>query len=79
MYRVPGSRAEHPDLLTRTRPANPPEDPWAALLVDPAAQLAELADLVERGLATPEEFERQRRKVFGDSESDQQHHDDHHE
>lgn len=66
MRRVPGTREERPDLLTRTRPANPPEDPWVALLLDPAAQLAELADLVERGLASPEEFERQRRKVFGD-------------
>ena len=64
--RAQGTRADRPDLLTRTRPANPTEDPWAALLLDPAAQLAELADLVERGLATPEEFERQRRKVFGD-------------
>jgi hypothetical protein len=58
MYRVPGSRGDPPARPTRTRPATPPAARGAAWLVDPAAQLAELADLVERGLATPEEFER---------------------
>lgn len=33
------------------------------MIVDPSAQLSELADLVERGLMSPHEFERQRRKV----------------
>jgi hypothetical protein len=64
VHRVAGSRSEHPDILPRTRPGNPPGDPWAALLIDPAAQLAELADLVDRGLVSPEEFEVQRRKIF---------------
>lgn len=66
MHRVPGSRSGRLDLLTRTRPAYPPDDPWAALLIDPAAQITELADLVRRGLASPEEFERQRSRVFGE-------------
>jgi hypothetical protein len=43
----------------------PGEDP----LIDSAAQLAELADLVARGLVSPEEFELQRRKVIGDAET----------
>jgi hypothetical protein len=38
-------------------------------LIDSAAQLAELADLVARGLVSPEEFELQRRKVVGDAET----------
>lgn len=67
MHRVVGGRHTHPDLLVRTRPALPADDPWAALLIDPAAQLAELADLVRRGLASPEQFERQRRTVFGEA------------
>jgi hypothetical protein len=36
------------------------------MLIDPVAQLAELADLMERGLVSPEDFERQRRKVLGE-------------
>ncbi|WP_456788756.1 hypothetical protein [Cellulomonas sp. P5_C5] len=43
----------------------PDEDP----LIDSAAQLAELTDLVARGLVSPEEFELQRRKVIGDAEA----------
>lgn len=38
-------------------------------LIDSAAQLAELADLVSRGLVSPEEFELQRKKVVGDAET----------
>ena len=34
-----------------------------ALIVDPRAQLREITDLVERGLVSLEEFERQRRKI----------------
>jgi hypothetical protein len=41
------------------------DDRWAALLIDPAAQMAELADLVERGLVSPAELELQRKKIFG--------------
>jgi hypothetical protein len=41
------------------------QDRWAALLIDPVAQVTELADLVDRGLVSPEDFERQRKKIFG--------------
>jgi hypothetical protein len=64
--RVAGSRREHPDLLANAPgEGSPPEDRWAALLIDPAAQLAELADLVARGLLSQEDLESQRRKIFG--------------
>ena len=52
-------------MLASAPGEGPPEDRWAALLIDPAAQMAELADLVERGLVSPAELERQRKKVFG--------------
>jgi hypothetical protein len=59
------SRREHPDLLAR-----PPcsigmyDEGWVAVLVDQAAQLGTLADLLGRGLLTQEEFERQKSKVL---------------
>lgn len=65
MHRVAGRRREHPDLLVPAPGDRWLEDRSGALLVDPAAQMVELADLVERGLVSPEEMERQRRKVFG--------------
>jgi hypothetical protein len=63
--RVATSRREHFDLLSCTRPELTVEERWTALLVDPVAQMIELADLVARGLVSPEEFKRQRAKVFG--------------
>lgn len=57
---------ERPDLLASTPRKPPMEDRWAVLLIDPAAQMVALADLVERGLVSPEEYERQRHKVFGE-------------
>jgi hypothetical protein len=65
MRRVATSRREHLDLLSGTPTAVTVQDRWAALLIDPVAQMTELADLVARGLVSPEQFERQRRKVFG--------------
>ena len=65
MRRVATSRREHLDLLSGTPSEVTVQDRWAALLIDPVAQMTELADLVARGLVSPEEFERQRRKVFG--------------
>jgi hypothetical protein len=53
------------DLLTRRPQSWTTSETWAGVLVDPAAQLRELADLVAQGLMTDEEFERQRRKVLG--------------
>jgi len=62
--RVATSRRENPDLLT-TQPAEVTDERWTALLIDPVAQVTELADLVARGLVSPEDFERQRGKIFG--------------
>jgi hypothetical protein len=66
MHRVVGgSRRSHRDLLSGPRPDEISDPRRAELLINPAAQLAELADLVDRGLVSPEELERQRRKIFG--------------
>lgn len=65
MRKVARSRREHPDMLASAPGEGPPEDRWAALLIDPAAQMTELADLVARGLLSQEDFESQRRKIFG--------------
>jgi hypothetical protein len=65
MRRIIGSRHEHPDMLPSASGGGQPEDPWASLLIDPAAQIEELADLAARRLVSPAELERQRRKVFG--------------
>ncbi len=64
MRRVATSRRENPDLLT-TEPSGVTDERWTALLIDPVAQVTELADLVARGLVSPEDFERQRGKIFG--------------
>jgi hypothetical protein len=59
------NRRHRSDLLAR-----PPcgvrmyEDGWMALLVDPVEQLGALADLHDRGLLSPDEFERQKAKVI---------------
>ena len=70
MHRSRSSGRTHPDLLAAAPSDARAEDRWAARLIDPAAQLAELADLVARGLVTPEEFERQRKKIFDAQERD---------
>jgi putative oligomerization/nucleic acid binding protein len=64
MRRLTQTRKLPTDLLAR-----PPcgrreiESGWAALIVDPVSQLAELAQLFTRGLLSSEEFERQKAKV----------------
>jgi hypothetical protein len=57
------SRRQKPDLLVRP-PSRPdaPQRGWEAM-VDPVAALAELADLLVRGLITQREFARQAAKV----------------
>ena len=40
------------------------ERDWFALIVDPVAQLKELAELRRRGVLSPEEFELQNAKVL---------------
>jgi hypothetical protein len=59
-------RGHRTDLLAR--PPSGVFDPaagWAALIVDPVAQLEELADLVERDLLSSAEFERLKARVVG--------------
>ena len=56
------SRSQRLDLL-RPYGLNNVEIWGTALIVDPRAQLREITDLVERGLVSLEEFERQRRKI----------------
>jgi hypothetical protein len=70
--RIPGSRrlgasqSASSDLLPRAPfGTGEVEQPWAVYLVDPAAQVRELADLLHRGLLSVEEFERQKAKVLG--------------
>jgi hypothetical protein len=59
------SRRDLTDLLAR-----PPcsaglyDDGWAALIVDPTEQLETLADLLNRGLLSRDEYERQKAKVI---------------
>lgn len=66
MRRVGTSRSDHVDLLPQsTRGDRTVEGRCTALIVDPVEQLRELASLVDRGLLSAEEFQRQRRKVFG--------------
>jgi hypothetical protein len=52
------------NLLTRP-PSTERATDWSAWVVDPAAQLEELADLRTRGLLTQEEFEDQKARVLG--------------
>jgi hypothetical protein len=60
-----GLRADGPDLLCRPPSgAGPTDRGWAALVVDPVAQLRELSDLRRRGLLSPEEYELQKAKVL---------------
>jgi hypothetical protein len=58
-------RRERPDLLTRppTR-TDRAVGTWAAMILDPVAPLAVLADLRSRGLISPHEYERQKAKVI---------------
>jgi hypothetical protein len=54
------------DLLVRRPQSGWAGEPRAELIViDPVAQLRELAALAEEGLLTTEEYERQRRRVLG--------------
>ena len=58
-------RARRPDLLSR-----PPstfrelDEPWSTLFIDPATQINALADLVNRGLLTTEEFDRAKQRAL---------------
>lgn len=67
---MPGNatpRSRRPDLLTRPPHRTDGAVPaWSASIFDPVAPLAELADLLGRGLITRQEYERQKSKVLGD-------------
>ena len=58
------TRHQRPDLLVR-----PPcdghehEQGWAALVIDPIAQLNELTELHRRGVLTDDQFEEQKAKI----------------
>jgi hypothetical protein len=56
------SRSKRLDLL-RPYGLNNVEIWGTAFIIDPRAQLREITDLVERGLMSLDEFERQRRKI----------------
>lgn len=67
MRRNATPRRERPDVLTR-----PPWRPGAdhgcgAMIFDPVAPLVELGGLLQRGLITRAEYERQKGKVIGES------------
>jgi hypothetical protein len=65
------ARRERSDLLARPPVGSPlPDDRWLALVVDPVSQLAELADLVQRGLVAPEDFDRHKARILGRDQLD---------
>ncbi len=66
MKQVTGSRRRRHDLLVRPPCAAAPGDDLAltAGLVDPIAQLRELADLRTRGLLSDEQYEAQQAKLL---------------
>lgn len=66
MRRIGASRVDLIGVLTRPPCNGADRQGWAALVVDPVQQLEELADLRDRGLLSPEEFDRQKEKVLGD-------------
>ena len=59
------SRIDRTDLLARPPcVARTYDKSWAALIVDSTAQLEVLADLLDRGLLSPQEYERHKAKVI---------------
>ena len=64
MRRISASRVHLVGVLTRPPYHEVDRRGWAAMVVDPVQQLEELADLRDRGLLSPEEFERQKEKVL---------------
>jgi hypothetical protein len=53
------------DLLTRPPcGVHPHGDGWIAFLIDPTEQLMSLADLLARGLLSPEEYAREKAKII---------------
>jgi hypothetical protein len=66
MRRREGSRSGLIGLLSRPPWSGGGRRQWAASVVDPVRQIEALAELRDRGLLTPEEFDHQKTKVvFG--------------
>ena len=66
MQRIGGSRNDLIGVLTRPPWSGGRAEEWAASVVDPVRQIEALAELRDRGLLTPEEFDHQKTKVvFG--------------
>jgi hypothetical protein len=65
MRRLRTSRRTGADLLARPPVFERPHIPsWLVGMIDPVAQLKELADLVQRGIISQDEFEHQKAKVL---------------
>ena len=58
-------REGRPDLLARPPIGEPAEEPWVVPVADSLEQLRALADLLDRGLISREEFDNQKAKVPG--------------
>jgi hypothetical protein len=58
------SRRQRPDLLARPPYVAKCDPLWAALVADPSDRLETLADLLARGLLSPEEYQRHRARVL---------------
>lgn len=66
MRRLEGSRSGLIGLLSRPPWSGGSRQHWVAPVADPVRQIEALADLRDRGLLTPEEFDYQKAKVvFG--------------
>lgn len=67
MRRNTTPRRERPDVLIRP-PCRPGADRgFEAMVFDPVAPLVELSGLLQRGLITAAEYERQKAKVIGET------------
>jgi hypothetical protein len=62
--RLTTSRSHRRGLLTRPPTGHQFEPDWSTWIVDPVAQLGELADLRDRGLLSLEEYELQKARVL---------------
>lgn len=64
MRRIGASRNDLIGLLTRPPWSGGRAEQWAVPVVDPVRQIEALADLRDRGLLSPEEFDQQKSRVL---------------
>jgi hypothetical protein len=64
MRRIEGSRNELIGLLTRPPSSDGRAEEWGRTVGDPVRQIEALADLRDRGLLSPEEFDQQKSRVL---------------